>query len=149
MKYKQIKSVAHNFADSFVSSMNWADDDYVTGHLARAAVAAGEPELRVDLLTGDAEPSALLTAPVKASLESRVPWLDGLLRSHGAEIDAVREATMRMRFDLSRTSVPGLAPTAVPFECEVRITDDRGIVHTGTVRASAFLPKGAGTSQSA
>lgn len=56
---------------------------------------------------------------------------------------------MRMRFDLSRAARPRVTPTAVPFACEVRITDGRGIVHTGTVRASASLQKGAGISQSA
>lgn len=142
MKYKQIKSAAHNYAHSFVSSMNWLGDDYVVGHLARAAVASGEPELRVDLLTGDAEPSALLTEPVKSSLEWYVPWLDGLLRSHGADIDAVREARMCVRFDLSRTALRGLKPTEVPVECEVEITDDRGIVHVGTVRESASIRGG-------
>ena len=149
MKYKRIKSAAHNYAHSFVSSMNWRGDDYVTRHLARAAVASGEPELRVDLLTGDAKPSALLTEPVQSSLEWYVPWLDGLLRSHGADIDAVREATMRLRFDLSRLNVPGLTPTEVPFECEVEITDDRGIVHVGTVRESVSIRGGADTAHPA
>lgn len=147
MKYKQIKSAAHNYAHSFVSSMNYVGDDDVIGHLARAAVASGEPELRADLLTGDASPPALLTEPVKASLEWYVPWLDGLLRSHGADIDAVREATMRVRFDLTRVSdgrgFPGDA--MLPFECEVEITDDRGIVHVGTVREFVAFRNLAGT----
>lgn len=145
MKYRHIRSAAHNFADSFVSSTSWIGDDYVIGHLARAAAASGEPEFRVDLRTGDAGPAAFLTAPVQASLESHVPWFAGLLKSQGAEIGHVREAAMRLRFNLSRLAVPGLKPTTVPFECEVEVTDDRGIVHVGAVRASASLRMGEGT----
>ncbi len=151
MKYKQIKSAAHNYAHSFVSAMNYVGDDYVIGHLARAAVATAKSELRVDLLTGGAEPSAMLTEPVKSSLEWYVPWLDGLLRSHGADIDALREATMRVRFDLTRVSDDRGFPGNVmlPFECEVEITDDRGIVHVGTVREFVSIRDRAGTSHPA
>jgi hypothetical protein len=143
VKYKAIKSAAHNFAHSFVSSMNYVGDDYVIGHLARAAVASGEPEFRVDLLTGDAGPSAFLTEPVTSSLEWHVPWFGGLLKSQGVQMGAVREAAMRLRFDLSRLDVRGLKPAMVPFECEVEITDDRGIVHVGTVRESASIGQSA------
>jgi hypothetical protein len=145
VRYKQIKSVAHNYAHSFVSAMNYVGDDFVIGHLARAAAASRESELRVDLLTGDAEPAALLMPPVRSSLEWYVPWLDGLLRSHGVEIDALREAAMRVRFDLSRLDAPGLTRAMVPYECEVEITDDRGIVHVGTVRDTWPVDRGEST----
>jgi hypothetical protein len=39
MKYKVIKSAAHNFARSFASGLNWAESDYVMSHLLRAAIA--------------------------------------------------------------------------------------------------------------
>lgn len=133
MKYKAIKSVAHNFGHSFVSLTNYLVDDYVIGHLARAAVASGEPELRVDILAGDAEPAALRVPPVKSSLEWYTAWFPGLLRDHGVPMGAVRAATMRVRFDLSRLELP-LPRVTLPYECVVEITDDRGIVHAGTVR---------------
>lgn len=57
MKYKTLKSAAHNFGHSFASGLNWRDNDYVMTHLARAVVASGEVELDVDLLSGQARPA--------------------------------------------------------------------------------------------
>ena len=134
MRYHTIRSVAHNFGQSFVSLTNYLDDDYVIGHLARAAAASRQAELRVDLLTGDAGPAALLTPAVKSSLDWYVAWLPGLLRTEGVPVHSLREAEMRVRFDLSRLASPALARVMVPFECVVELTDDRGVVHAGTVR---------------
>jgi len=135
MRYEQIKSAAHRYAHSFVSSVNWIGDDYVMGYLARAAVETGEPELRVDLLTGEAGPPGMLTPPVRSSLEWYLPWFSNLLPRRGVQPGAIREAKMCIRFDFSRITTP---PT-VPFECEVEVTDDRGIVHVAAVRESALI----------
>ena len=54
MKYKVIKSAAHNFGHSFVSLMNYRGDDYVMSHLARLVVETGRSEVSVDLMTGQA-----------------------------------------------------------------------------------------------
>jgi hypothetical protein len=134
MKYKVIKGVAHDFGHSFVSLTNYMADDYVMDRLASAALASGEPELRVDLLTGDAEPAALVVPLVRASLDTFAAWLPGKLGEHGVRRESVREATMRIQFDLPRLAVDGAARVTVPFECVVEITDDRGIIHVGTVR---------------
>lgn len=134
MKYNVIRGVAHDFGHSFVSSTNVMADDCVMDHLASAAAASGQPELRVDLLTGDAEPAALVVPLVRASLNVFGAWLPGMLREHGVRAGSVREATMAVRFDLPRLAVDETARVRVPFECVVEITDDRGIIHAGTVR---------------
>lgn len=132
MKYKVIKGVAHDFGRAFVGLTNCVADDYVMDHLLRAAAASGQPELRVDLITGDAEPATLMVPLVRASLDIHAAWLPAMLREHGVS-SPLREATMSIRFDLS-----GLARATgrvmVPLVCEVELTDDRGIVHVGTVR---------------
>src|SRR5439155_18249086 len=50
---------------SFASTLNYAADDYIMSHLARRAVASGQTELIVDLLTGEAGPPALAGSPVE------------------------------------------------------------------------------------
>src|SRR5258707_14108790 len=110
MKYKVIKSVAHNFGHSFVSLMNYRGDDHVMSHLARLVVESGCTELSVDLMTGRAEPRALLWGPVGASLAAHVPLLPQLLVSQGLDSSAAPMGIMRRRFRPQqprvRTGVP-------------------------------------------
>lgn len=138
MKYKVIKSVAHNFGHSFLSLMNWRDQDYVMAHLGRAAVRTGADTLRVDLLSGAAAPGALLTPPVRASVDAYVRGLPRDLESQGVMPAAIVGGEMVVRFDLARR-----APDArwrrhfrVPVECVVRLTDDRGKTSEGRVTES-------------
>jgi hypothetical protein len=135
MKYKVLKSAAHNFGRSFASTLNWRGNDYVMSHLARAVVTSGEVELSVDLLSGQAQPTALLDGPVQASVTDYVRWFPDLLRSQRVVPEAVRAATMRMRFQPERRVElhGGMGGWTIPFECVVSLTDDHGKVHQGRV----------------
>ncbi len=138
MKYKVIKSAAHNFGHSFVSLMNYGPDDYVMQYLADAALESGASELFVDLLSGEACPKELLLPPVRRSVARYVEWFPQLLRSQEIAPEAIRSARMRLRFFLDRVNrttawkYPGTV--GLPFECRVVIEDDRGKVHEGVVR---------------
>lgn len=133
MKYKALKSAAHNFGHSFASGLNWRGNDYVMSHLARAVVTSGEVELNVDLLSGRAQPTPLLGGPVQASVADYVRWFPDLLRSQRIEPEAVRVATMRVRFQPERRvdMNEGMGGWTIPFECVVSLTDDHGKVHQG------------------
>lgn len=133
MKYKALKSAAHNFGHSFASGLNWRGNDYVMSHLARAVVASGEVELNVDLLSGRADPAPLLTGPVQESVADYVRRFPDLLRSQRIEPEAVRVATMRIRFQPERQVhvIEGMGGWTIPFECMVGLTDDHGKVHQG------------------
>jgi hypothetical protein len=133
VKYKVLKSAAYNFGRSFASSLNWRGNDYVMSHLARAAVASGEVELNVDLLSGRAQPPSLLAEPVQASVADYVRWLPDLLRSQRVSPEAIRAATMRVRFQPERrVDMNGeVGGWTIPYECVVRLTDDHGKVHQG------------------
>jgi hypothetical protein len=133
MKYEIIKGVAHDFGHSFVSLTNFMADEYVMDHLLHAAAASGQPELRVDLLTGAAQPAVLVVPLVKASLEIHCAWLPGKLREQGVS-SPMREATMRVHFDLSALAPPASGRVMAPVVCEVEITDNRGIIHEASVR---------------
>jgi hypothetical protein len=136
MKYKRIGSAAHNYAHSFVSLLNYGPDNYVMSYLAHAAFTSGEPELRVDLLSGEAGPEALLVEPVRQSVGWYVQRFPEYLESMSVSVDAVRRATLRVRFDLARRSESVRHPRSIryPFEAVVEVEDDRGKVHVGTVR---------------
>ena len=136
MKYKRIQSAAHNYAHSFVSLLNYGPDNYVMSYLAHAAFTSGEPELRVDLLSGEAGPEPLLVEPVRRSVAGYVRRFPEHLESMGLSVDAVRRATLRVRFDLARRSESVRYSHSIryPFEAAVEVEDDRGKVHVGTVR---------------
>jgi hypothetical protein len=142
MKYDVIKTVAQNIGQSFVSPANSLADGCVMNHLIRAAAASRKSELRVNVLTGDAWPAALVVPPVRDSLDIYVLFLPGMLRDRDIRMASVREATPSVRLDLSRLNVTGPArQVRVPFECVVEITDDQGIIHLGTVRDGWSIDK--------
>ncbi len=58
--HKKLQSVSRSIADSFTSLMNYSGNDYVMGHLLKAARTTGMTRLDVDLLSGIASPKGLL-----------------------------------------------------------------------------------------
>ena len=151
MKYKTLKSAAHNFGTSFASTLNFAAGDYIMSHLARRALASGQTEMSVDILTGAVSPPALVGPPVGESIADRLRWFPTLLASQRIDPSGVREARMRLVFDTARCTTPGpvngFAVCEVPFDCWVTLLDDRGRTHVGHFRRWwAFSADGAGLS---
>jgi hypothetical protein len=133
VKYKAIKSAAHNFGDSFASGLNYAANDYIMSHLARRALASGRGELTVDILSGEAGPAELVEPPVEQSIAGRVRGFSGLLSSQLIDPGVVRAARMRIVFDIARCTAPaaydGYTVQEMPFDCWVEIVDDHQRAH--------------------
>ena len=138
MKYKNLKSAAHNFGNSFASTLNYGAGDYIMSHLARRALASGRAEMTVDLLTGEAGPPELVGPPVDESIAARRPSFPSLLAAQRIDPAVVREARMRVVFDTARCTAParvdGYAVSEVPFDCWVTVLDDRDRTHTAHFR---------------
>jgi hypothetical protein len=107
VKYETLKSAAHNFGKSFASTLNFAAGDYIMSHLARRAMASGQTEMSVDILTGAASPPELVGPPVGESVADRQRWFPTLLASQRIDPTVVREARMRLVFDAARCTAPG------------------------------------------
>jgi hypothetical protein len=151
VKYKTLKSAAHNFGNSFASTLNFAAGDYIMSHLARRAIASGQTEMSVDILTGGASPPELVGPPVGDSIADRLRWFPTLLASQRIDPTVIREARMRLVFDTARCTAPGptkgFAVCEVPFDCWVTLLDDRGRTHAAHFRRWwAFSVDGAGLS---
>ncbi len=110
--HKKLQSVSRSIADSFTSLMNYSANDYVMGHLLKAARTTGMSRLDVDLLSGIASPKALLLKPVAYSVDAYCQDLSSLVRRSGSDIAFVRSASLSVEFS--------------PYTCAVRIEDDRG-----------------------
>src|SRR5213079_1698851 len=91
-RYKVLESVAHNVAHSYLSLMNYRGDDYVVCHLFRAAKAAGQPHVRIDVLKGELSPATILTPTLAESVDNCREWFPRLVQSQGAAFDMVSQA---------------------------------------------------------
>jgi hypothetical protein len=121
MKYKALKSVAHNFSHSFVSSMNYVDGDHVIDDLRHLARKAGGGRIRINWLP-DSPPPPHLTPRVLKSIGYYKAWLPDFLRKSGASVAAIRE----MRTDIYLRRDHRIA-------VEAYLLDDRGREHVCSV----------------
>ena len=117
MKYKNLKSMAHNHTHSFVSWMNHVDEIYILDEISRLFDRCGNREIIVTWLPHlgcSIEPSNVL-------LKSMGYWsvhLPKHLESHGVTADHI--ASFQTRFSI--TARFGLT-------IEALIEDDRGKKH--------------------
>jgi len=135
-RYKVLESVAHNVAHSYLSLMNYRGDDYVVSHLFRAAKAAGQPHVRIDVLKGELSPATILTPTLAESVDNCREWFPRLVQSQGAAFDMVSQATIDVEFDFDSSDryeriTPG--DHREYYRCLSTIIDDRGTAHEALV----------------
>lgn len=94
ISHKPLKSVSHNFGHSFISLMNYINDDYFMGHLLKQARKTNFNRLTVDILKNIAEPTELLNNQIKQSVKLWNNWFPTLVKSSGSTMDNVSSATM-------------------------------------------------------
>jgi len=126
--HKPLKSVSHNFSHSFISLMNYLNDDYFLGHLLKQARVTKLSKLYIDVLQNKASPDPLVTKEVLSSIEYWNRWFPTLVESSGSSMEFVKSATMIIEFDLSIIKPHSLHHDLIesPFSCEMSIVDDRG-----------------------
>ena len=100
-RYKVLKSVAHNIGHSFTSLMNYADDDYVMGHILRFARSTGRDTLTLDFARREAGPPELLAPPISEVPARYTEWFWDLVQRHGSDRSLVQSATLTLRYDIA------------------------------------------------
>ena len=73
MKYKNIRSAIHNFGHSFMSDMNYVDDDFIFNDLVK--IHKKNLDISIDWLNGIFEPSSEVSDRLKKSIGY---WKNGL-----------------------------------------------------------------------
>lgn len=137
VKYKNIKSVAHNLGHSFLSDMNAAmirgQYVFIPQRLFAAAAAAHVSHIVIDFVTGQIAPDTVRSPELHAAVSYYAESLQRLLESQNVSPNAVVGARMTIDIDYSRTREARYPPAeSIPeFACTVTLTDDRGKVHTG------------------
>jgi len=129
--HKQLKSISHNFGHSFISLMNYVNDDYFLGHLLKQARKTTLNKLTIDVLQNSAKPTELLTHEIKTSIEHWNNRFPLFVENSGSTMDFIRSAILTVDFDLNQTR-PHLNDNQIvesPFICVFEIIDDRGKVY--------------------
>jgi hypothetical protein len=135
MKYKNLKSVAHNLGHAFFSSMNYRGSDYIIEYLYKKAKEINKSDVIIDYLNEIIEPAEFRITEVLESLHNYREYLTRELNSQKCSIDYVKEIKMYINFDLSNIifheSINNLELAV--YKCKVEIIDDRNKVHIGIV----------------
>ena len=114
MSYKRIGSFIHNWSHSFLSLMNYVDDDYIIDELSRLLSDRGINEIVIDPLNKHIDPERART---KRLLKSLGYWTGALPQQRQRENVLEHElATFRLHITRPGTSL----------DCVARATDDRG-----------------------
>lgn len=121
MKYKILKSIAHNFTHSFVSFMNYVDDGYVIDDLRELARKANGERVSVHWLP-DSRLQSQLNPRILKSIAYWKTRLPDLVARSGADIEAISE----FRTDIF------LKPNK-QIAVEAHLLDDRGKEHVCNV----------------
>jgi len=118
MKYKVIKSFAHDFTDSFMSLMNYFDDDYVVDELRTYVADLPKRTLTIQWKPIRLDDTSGCSPRIQASRQHYQTWLPQLAAAMSLDYDRLTEITTVLCF---RTG--GLYATTT-------IVDDRGTTHT-------------------
>jgi len=121
MKYKVLKSIAHNFSHSFVGYTNYFDDGHVIDDLLQLVRNANGERIRIQWIPETAINVAWL-ARVRKSIAHYREWFPNHVQNSGASIDAIRE----FRTDIY------LKPNK-QIAVEAYLIDDRGKGHISQV----------------
>jgi hypothetical protein len=135
VKYKNIKSIAHNLGHSFLSDMNAVDVGgrytIVPELLFADAERSREPEVRIDFISRTVVPAALASAAVQESVANYARMLFELCQHQNVDEHAIKGAVLTIAFDYERTRATPYDPVIAvqEFVCTVVIEDDRGVFH--------------------
>jgi len=135
---RHLASVAEGVARAFAMRNNDVDGWWALG-LLLAAVPPGDPDYRVDLLTGAAAP--VVGNELGALGDAWARYLRWSLQRHGIQHGAVRSAELQVRFnrlDAVTSWIPG--GRDYPFKCTVVIEDDRGRRYQRAVEGHCSRP---------
>ena len=130
-RYKILKSVAHNFAHSFVSVMNSYGRDYTVCHLVRRSKLKGKHRFHIDVLARSVEPVDLVTRDIAAAVESYCDGFGRFVTAGGAALDMVAEAKLELSIRHGRVTGPKAKQLFAFIDAEMVIVDDRGKRHVG------------------
>ncbi len=114
MGYKRIGSAIHNLAHSFVSLMNYVDDEYIIDILPEVLHSIPDHQLKIHFPGGELLPSGTYPAKLLKSVDHYTKDYSDHLRREGIDPLIVRETEIVIYVD------------RYGMRCKARAEDDRG-----------------------
>ena len=114
MRYKILKSIAHNFSHSFMSGMNYVDDGHVVHDLLQLVREADGQRVSIQWIPDSPTPRTF-SARVAKSIALYKEWLPKHIESAGGSIESIRE--FRTEVFVKRNK---------QIAAEAHLVDDRG-----------------------
>jgi hypothetical protein len=139
--HKMLQSIVRSIAESFTSTLNYYNTDYIKGYIVKAAWQTGATELRVNLLTGETSTSELLVKPVLASFNHYVNNFPDLVKRSHSSLEFVKFAEMIVTIE-PKTRRPHFSPEGhfngktyeSPATLTLNLIDDRGKLYIHTIK---------------
>ena len=135
MKYRVLKSVAHNIGHTFTSLLNYRADDYIIEHIFKIAKKKGISIIKVDFLNEKIEPVDFDQAPIRDSISSYHNALERIFQAQRCELAKVKSCKLIIEFDLNTIRILDRTKIEIcDYKCRVSILDDRGKENMASVR---------------
>ena len=117
MKYKNIDSALHNFGQSFLSGMNYFEDDHVMYDVFNVAKNLHGEVYSINFSTGAYSPDQDTSSRIKKSICHYRDRLPKHLKSHSLEPGTLSEVTLLVK------------NTNIGYEAYMDAIDDKGNKH--------------------
>jgi hypothetical protein len=135
-KFRRLKSLAHNVALSFLSSLNRVDGEYVATDLFESARRVGASRVAIDFLNAAVEPAAVATPRLTKSILATREDLPRRADFEDCDIQAISSLVLDIEFHFDRTRrsehAPGLELPS--YDARITLTDSRGVSHISSIR---------------
>jgi hypothetical protein len=100
---KPLKSVAHNIAHHFASTLCYWGNDYAINHLAKASERCHADIVEIDLLTQSVKPAEIQSGMVAEMMPYLKNYLFTLLAKEGIPVEKIAAACLTYNFSVNRT----------------------------------------------
>jgi hypothetical protein len=120
---KPLKSVAHNLAHHFASTLNYWEDDYAINHLYKTAKRFQSSVVIIDVLAQTATPKNIQVGMVAEIIPKLKDTFFQLLVKEGFSLDIVSTVILEYNFNVPRVDYLYQQPT---YDCISTITTRDG-----------------------
>jgi hypothetical protein len=132
--HKSLEGIVHSFVQSLASTLTWYDGDYFIGHIVKAGWRTGATELKANVLTGQIDPSPLLTRPVTETINRHFKDFPSLVIRSQSSMDFIVSAELIITVDPTKKRSNIITHSLEsPFTCTLRILDERGKIYSYTL----------------